>query len=388
MATDTTQNPTPENNLQTGGMNPQDLLTSIVQKQLQDSGMVSSTPSIIDTNISNAIAGVKAGNAASDLSVTSAYDRAIAASKTEQGQSIQNNLEGRTGFATNMVALRSLVDTTDANLKDLQQRKEEALMNNDATAAGKIADLQLQAITFKQNALQNVFSNALGMANYGIQSANEARLSKQQTFQEKSTISDIALKYGLTVSPGDTIDSITTKAMPFASAEEKASLAKIQSDIAVNNAQAARYIQDGIDAKNFNLDAAIKAAIANPAVLGSIKDSNQLIQVVNGIETSNKNSVTSQIQSSIDNGTYKTKDAAIADITASTAGNNPTMNPAYLPDAIDYINKNWKEPTVTSATDNGKINIKLSDFINTGAVGQLNPLDVASWLKKNFSVGL
>lgn len=351
MATNTSTNPNPESNLQTGGIDPSALLAEVVKKQMGSSGFVSSATSELDSTLQKAISGYQNSADSANKAVSSSFNRQI---NDVRDQANVDQVEGRaagSGGLLNIGALRELTKTTDKNLNDLEQRKQELILQNDAQAASKIADLQFQAVQFRQQATQQIFSNLLGIANLGIQTQQEQRMAKAQTFQESQAISNVALQYGLNVGPGETIDSITTKAMPFASQEQKAKLAKMQSEIRVNNAQAAKYVSEGISDANFNLDAAIKAAQTNPAVLGTIKDTNRLTAVINGVEESNKNNVTSQIQSNIDSGQYKTKAAAIKDITAS-ASNGGTMNPAYLQTAIDYINKNYKEPTLQERIKN------------------------------------
>ena len=242
-----------------GGNNVPDFMAAIQAQLLGQSGMISSTNSQLESRLNSAIGGIGQARDATGKLIESAYGRERAFQEGQAGLAVQNQLEGRTGFATQMVAFRNLVETTDKNLNDLEQRKQEALLNNDAQAASKMADLQFKALEFQQQAQQQTFSNLLGMANFGLQSAQEQRLAKAQSFSEQKSMSDIALQYGIELQPGDTMDSITSKAMVFAGEEQKLRLAKMQSEIRYTNAQTAKVMAG--DGKN---------AVINDGVVGKL----------------------------------------------------------------------------------------------------------------------
>lgn len=232
-------------------------MKAIQEKLLGQSSVISSTNSQLESRLNAAISGVGKARDATDKSIESQYGREADFQSGQGSLAIQGQLEGRVGFATQMVAFRNLVDTTDKSLKDLEQRKNELILQNDATAASKIADLQFQALDFQQKAQQQTFSNLLGMANFGIANQQEKRLAEAQTFTEKKAMSDIALQYGLDVKDGDTIDTMTSKAMVFASEEQKVKLAKMQADIKYTNAQTAHILAG---------DKAAKTAVITPDV--------------------------------------------------------------------------------------------------------------------------
>ena len=252
-------------------------------------------------------------------------------------------LNGRaagSGGLMNISALRELTSTTDKSIKDLEQRKQELILQNDSAAAAKIADLQFKALEFQQTAQQQVFTNLLGMADFGFkQSANELAKSNQ-VFQQNQAMSSIALKYGITLNPGDTIESVTTRAMPFASKEEALQLAKLQSEINKNNAEVTKTLREGISYVNdSNLDTVAQAAAINPAVLSTIKNPSDLGKVVVKMNEIQKANAISQIEYNIKSGVYKTKEQALSDI--QTSASNGTLNPSYIPDAVDYVNTNF-----------------------------------------------
>lgn len=236
MATDTTKTPKPQDNLQT------DFMSAIQDKLLGQSGIISSTNSKLETRLNNAISGVQESADTANKALNLDYGRQIGYA---QDKFMSDQVEGRAagaGGVINMAAYTALKDDTNKNLKDLEDRKQSLILQNDSAAASKIADLQFKALEFQQQAQQQTFSNLLGIANFGISSAQEKRLAETQTFQEKQAISNIALQYGLDVKPGDTIDTITSKAMVFASEEQKARLAKLQSEIKYTNAQTAHIL--------------------------------------------------------------------------------------------------------------------------------------------------
>ncbi len=75
-------------------------------------------------------------------------------------------------------------------------------------------------------------------------------------------MSDIALQYGLEVKPEDTIDSITSKAMVFASEEQKARLAKMQAEIKYTNAQTSHILSGDKNANGVKITPEITAKLA------------------------------------------------------------------------------------------------------------------------------
>ncbi len=243
MATNTTDNPTPQDNLQTGGSSGTDFLKAIQEKLLGQSGVISSTNSDLQTKLESAIQGVQTGADKSNQKIESEYGRERSYMEGTANESFLAGRAAGSGGVLNMAALRSLTETTDKSLKDLEQRKQELILTNDAAAATKISELQIKSLEFRQNAQQQVFSNLLGIANLGVQSAAEQRLAQQQTFTEKQAVSNIALQYGLKVLPGDTLDSVTSRAMVFASDEQKARLANLQSQTRKNNAEAAKALK-------------------------------------------------------------------------------------------------------------------------------------------------
>ena len=230
-----------KSNLQTGGESS-DFLKAIQEKLLGQSGVISSTNSTLETRINDAISGVKTAAEKTNLATESAYGRELGYQQQQAGEAITAGRAAGSGGILNMAALRSLTETTDKSLKDLEQRKQELILQNDAAAASKISDLQLKALEFQQQAQQQTFSNLLGMANLGVQLETEARLAKTQTFTETQAVNSVALEYGLNPT-GKTLDQITKEAMFFASDDRKAKLAQQAADLAYTKAQTVKAMQ-------------------------------------------------------------------------------------------------------------------------------------------------
>lgn len=236
----TITNPAPQSNLQTGGSDTASLMGAIIQKQLSSSGIVSSATPTLEASILAAQKGVKESNEFSNQAIESSYGRERGYMEEQGSSNIQTQLESRSGFATQMVAFRSLVQTTDKNLNDLKQRKDELIMQNNSAAAAKVADLEFKAIEFRDKAQQQVFSNLLGMANFGMQVKQEERMSKQLDFAQATEMNKIKLEYGV---GGKNIEEVMRNAMPFASKQQQADLAIKLSIIRKNNADASSAIK-------------------------------------------------------------------------------------------------------------------------------------------------
>lgn len=256
MATDTTKQSTPESNLNTSFMG------KVQEKLLEQSGIISSTTSNLEQKISSAIEGVKSSTESETKRIESEFGRNLDYTKETAQENLMAGRAAGSGGILNLAALRELTNTTDKQLKDLEQRKQEMILANNSAGASKIAELELKALEFRQQAQQQTFANLLGIANFGIQSAQEERLSKQQTFMEKQAISEIALTYGLPVKEGDTIDTITSKAMVFASEEQRARLAKINAEIKYTNAQTAKILAGDKEANSVTITPEITEKLA------------------------------------------------------------------------------------------------------------------------------
>lgn len=239
---DTTTNSQPKENIQTGG-EANDFMKAIQEKLLGQSGIISSTNSELESRLTAAISGVKKSTEASSARIESQFGRELGYTKEAAGEALTAGRAAGSGGVLNLAALRELTNTTDKQLKDLETRKQELILANDSAGAAKVAELEMTALDFRQKAQQQVFSNLLGLGNFGIQSATEARLARTQTFQEEQAMNTIALQYGVKINPGDTMQSIVNRAMPFATKVQQLELAKLQSEINRANAEAAKALK-------------------------------------------------------------------------------------------------------------------------------------------------
>lgn len=285
MSTLTTTNPTPESNLQT------DFMSAIQKQLLGQSGMVSSTNSNLESRLNLAISGVETTRDATGKQIESAYGREKSFQEGKGATDIQTQLEGRSGFATQMVAFRNLVETTDKNLKDLDQRKGELLLQNDATAASKISELQFKALEFQQQAQQQTFTNLLGMANLGLQAQQSERLNRAQAFTEQSAVSKIGLDFGIDPT-GKTLQQIVNEVAPQASAFKKQELAKLIAETNRANAEASKALKGDPGTQSFDSTTAGILANAfrggNTSFLAGLKTNEQYAGVFKQIEQQNK----------------------------------------------------------------------------------------------------
>lgn len=261
-------------------------LSALQSKLMSQSDVVSSQDSNIEAAIGSAIQGLQQSRESSGQAIESGFNRAIDYARTDQANTLTQQQEGQRGYATNVAALRQLVDSTDRQINDLESRKQEALLSNDAATAAKISELQLKSLEFKQESEQRVFSNLLSIGNFALQGAQQAEQKRQfnvtQSFQERAALSSIALTYGVRLEEGDTIDTVVARAAPFASQKQKLELAQLQSQISRNNAEAQKALR-GDDAE-FNaatISIIAQAGLQNPSVLSNIKDPKVAAQINN-----------------------------------------------------------------------------------------------------------
>lgn len=316
----------------TGGESSGSGFTEQLQaKLLGQSDIISSENTNLENKIQEAISSVKSSAASSAQAITSQYDREIGYQKEQGATAIQTAQEGQRGFAQNTAALQQLTDSTNKQLKDLEMRKQELILQGNAAAASKVADLQLQAIQFHQQAQQQVFSNLLGMANFGLQAdaakRQESQFNRQQQFQEDSAKATIALQYGVTLKPGDTIQDVIQRAMPFASQKQQLELKQMQSEIDKNRAQTAAAWADAQTGARItdplNIDILARGGLnSGGASLALVKDPTTYSTVVNRMKSMQEEDVVSAVSGYINEGLNKA--AARRDANAAYQ-NNPQL---------------------------------------------------------------
>lgn len=233
MASNTSTNPAPEDNLQTDNSG---FLKAIQDKLLGQSGAVSSTNSELQTKLESAIAGVSKSAESSNKALESQFGRELGYRQDIGQQAVTAGRAAGSGGILNLAALRELTQTTDKSLKDLEQRKQELILQNDAQAASKIAELQFSALEFKQRAEQQTFSNLLGLGNFNLSVAQEERASRAANEASKKILGDlISENPQAKILATDTLDEAYTKIGKNPNSPEvllkKAQIDKIYNDI-------------------------------------------------------------------------------------------------------------------------------------------------------------
>ena len=225
--------------------NTQDtFMTTLQDKLLNQSELISSQTSNLENSIAGAIAKVNESNTASKAEVESSYNRTIGYTKESNDNQITAIRERGVGVNTDTVAYKAMSAEADKQIKDLEQRKQELMLQGDAAAASKISDLILKTTEMKIEGMNKTFNNLLSIGSFGLQQESAKRQDRAQNFTEKQAISSIGLEYGIPVSDTDTIESIISKAAPYASAERKLKLAQIQANINESNAKTRQALSE------------------------------------------------------------------------------------------------------------------------------------------------
>lgn len=290
-------------------------MQQLQQSLLSQSGIISSSNTAMEDKINEAISGIQSGAKSNAAAITSQYDRNKGYTAEAGAQKQTSFQEAQRGYATNTAALKQISDDTTKQLNDLEQRKQELILQGNATAAGQVSEIQLQAIQFRQQAQQQVFTNLLGMANFGLQKqqqqAQQDQFNRTMQFNESSAMSQIALQYGLNTQPGETLTSLYSRATKDMGANSPAALAlkQAKSTIDANNAQIAKINSD-INANKAlsgsDIDILANSYLAAGAgALSNVKDSVSLGKVIArageikamDLVSSDKNAGTSKLDS-------------------------------------------------------------------------------------------
>lgn len=218
-----------------------DFLSELQKRLLSSSDMVSSAPTEIESAITKAMETTKAGAEAGKAKIQSEYERIAGESRLAGQRKLSAAQEAQRGFATNTAQLQQIEEATNKDLKDLEMRKNELILSGDATAAARISDLQLKSLEFKQEAKQKIFSNLLNLGQFSIQAKAEERASQQfkdnlkfqkdtMDFNRQSKMAELATTWGVTIDPGETLETLTAKIKPMASKKQQAELDKLAKD--------------------------------------------------------------------------------------------------------------------------------------------------------------
>ena len=194
------------------------VLNEMIKQQLKRSDIVSSAT----TGSEQAVLDVRAQQAASESRITGRFDEQISNIKEAGADAFTSARESQRGFGTNRAALQQLTESTDKKVKEYEQMKTDALLQNDTQSASQISQLQVNAYQFQQQAEQQVFENIMSASGFEMQVRSEERaasqfqqnfnLQKQQLESSKqNNMLDMASQAGVTLENGETYESLSLK---------------------------------------------------------------------------------------------------------------------------------------------------------------------------------
>tara|TARA_R100001086_G_C11848217_1_gene261026 strand:- start:13755 stop:15035 length:1281 start_codon:yes stop_codon:yes gene_type:complete len=253
-----------------------DALTERLTQQGQ--GISTSSSSNLQQLISATISETQRAGELSRQRIQSERERELAFARGQAGATITGALEERTGYATQVVAINNLAETTEKSVRDLDKRYQEAIMANDAATAQRVADLQMQKLEFLNQQEQQFYDNLFSLANLQESAAsreqqaaqfNRRLTSEEQRFErqlgfdldmferqssrdERNRLLEIAAEYGVNVGPNETIESMIAKVSPFVDERRQLELQSIRADINASNARAAEALSRTRDGEDFD----------------------------------------------------------------------------------------------------------------------------------------
>jgi len=355
---------TPSGAVSSAGFDP-----NTVASMMKDTiGSVSSSNDTIDASIGAAIQSQKEAAAANAAAIESQYGREAGYLSDNLQNQRTSMIEGTRGGAYGGYALQVVDTQIEKSLRDLEQRKNELVLQGNAAAASKISDLQVQQLQFKQQAQQQLFSNLLQMGNYAINLRSASLAERAQSFQETNAISAVALQYGLTVKPGETIAQIVSRAAPLASEKQKielnktlAEIAKLKADATLSIAQANEKAASGTT-DPATITAMALAANRNPNILLGMTNEVQRSLVENEMARIQQHDVT---ETAMD---YVTRDVPYEDAYKEILS-NPYLENGRV-NAITALKKAYEikdeiQTKRTLASDVGALNGALSSSMNS-----------------------
>jgi len=291
-------------------------LETLQTELLKPGGIVSSEDTEFETAVAGIKTGLEEGQEKRAAGIEAGFERQKIGVAEAGARKKTSALEARRGFATNTALLRQLDEETEKSIRDLDLRKTEALAAGEVETANQLAQIQLQEIQFRSKQRQQGFQNLMSLAGLEFQQEQIGFEAKRLGFEEnridiaregltlqerqvgiaeaaqkqaeRTAISEVALQYGLEITEGETLETIVQKAQPFASDQQKVALEKQRAEIANIKANTQKAIQDGTGLSDANLDIIAEAAIINSAVLGTLKNPQDVAKVINKMTALNK----------------------------------------------------------------------------------------------------
>lgn len=208
------------------------------KRALAGSKAVTSGDDEIQKSIQEAITGIGEAQVGEAERIESEFGREIEFQKEQFGQQRETLRERGRGFGTNQAALAQFDERVEKNLKDLAQRRDELIKLGNLAGAEKIAELEFNAVQFREQTLQQSFQNLVSASNVGIAARTEGRLERAQSVSELTAMADIAATFNVTPEAGDTIESVLARAKDAPQSEEdKLKIEKLRAEISKINAQ-------------------------------------------------------------------------------------------------------------------------------------------------------
>jgi len=231
MDTNTTPEPV------TGATTDTNPIISVLEKRLTGQAeSVSSAQGNVESLINTAITGLQKSQEAGAARITTDY-RQQKEDILGQGQrDVTDFSESRSGFGTQLAALRNLVGDTDKSIRDLETRKQDALMANDAATASAIAEMQLKKAEFVMEKEQTFYNNLFQMAGIEVQQSAQKQAATQfkekldfdvaqRTIDRQDRMAGLAAEYGVEMAVGDTYESLLGKISAVVKADKAAEAA-------------------------------------------------------------------------------------------------------------------------------------------------------------------
>ena len=158
-------------------------LSTLREKLMAGAGAISSEDTNIEKKIQEAIGGITAGNKASTALVESSFGRQIEEAKELGTRELTAFTESSRGFAVNNAAVQRITENAEKRIKDLEQRKQELILQGNAASAGQVSNLIMKELEFEQQARIQSFSNLLNIGNFTLK-----MLETQATLKGAGTI--------------------------------------------------------------------------------------------------------------------------------------------------------------------------------------------------------
>ncbi len=250
-------------------------LMSLLQKRLLgEGGISSSSDRELEKTIAESISGAKEAGRVNTQRIQNDYEYMRDQAEYDASQNTQNFRESRSGFGTQMAALRTLVKETDSYMRDLDVRKQDALAANDVNTANAINQLQIERLKFRQEKEQQFYNNAFTLVGLDM----EERAQKQAKYefdilmQDRKQQRDIDLRdkmfsaatqAGVAWNPNDTYETLSVKIAAIADEERRISAQKAL-DSAASDDNELYYDMYLSDPSSFNsFDAFVRKAMVD-----------------------------------------------------------------------------------------------------------------------------